>query len=383
MRLLAGAYAHLTALSAKRSQIPVENHLDVIDRFNRVISLVQDNYVFRGMPDKEFTLAPSASRFEHTKPRETLLRHEEGMIRNFKKYAVTTPDDFRSRATHWDWLALAQHHRAPTRLLDWSWSPLVALYFSAWHVTPEALAETTATIWCVDPYVAVSSNPDPTFRKLLGSYLSPGFGPYNIHVDKLIQMEREYDSLVSAKSRTKQEPATLYPWHIHDYLHGFDLEGEALLEPTIMFMELPSANPRIVAQSGLFSTMSGIPADMRDVILKRPTVSHPLLKKLPAAFRRSNSTSTLQLSLGDPEVFRHYSMLQEIISDRDHRPLAVEVLLPPSAGSVPIRSSLSSWIAKMRVDDRTMFPDLDGLGDFVNVLYNVSDAERRRAWSST
>jgi len=59
-------------------------------------------------------------------------------------YLAAPPED------SWEWLAIGQHHGLPTRLLDWSKNPLVALWFA---VTEPAKAEDgPGVLWVFQPH---------------------------------------------------------------------------------------------------------------------------------------------------------------------------------------------------------------------------------------
>lgn len=79
-------------------------------------------FAYRGVSVSSYSMINSLARLGKPYP---LM--EQNLLKQFKKYAHK---HIVERDTEWHWLSIAQHHGLPTRLLDWTYSPFVALHFA-------------------------------------------------------------------------------------------------------------------------------------------------------------------------------------------------------------------------------------------------------------
>jgi hypothetical protein len=118
------------------------NHLNDIlfeDAWNEDLGRWRSRCAFRGLSDASYRLETTLIRLGG--PFWELERH---LLRNFRKYAHRNVVE---RETVWNWLSVAQHHGLPTRLLDWTYSPLIGLHFATANLDK---FETDGVIWRVN-----------------------------------------------------------------------------------------------------------------------------------------------------------------------------------------------------------------------------------------
>lgn len=192
----------------------------------------RDTGIYHGSSQADRPLLTSLDRLGGSDPPHTKTHLEEHVLRNFARYSrphlPTYPEN------QWELLVVAQHHGVPTRLLDWSYSPLVAAHFATCSAP---VSDQPCAIWRLD-WQQVHRAFDLPCLALLIEDLSGLFG---------------------------DQPFT--PWTL---MRRQTPEFACMLEP-------PSVDQRIVAQSAMF-TLCSETSESFDTFLSRRELGDALTK---------------------------------------------------------------------------------------------------------
>ena len=237
-------------------------------------------YAFRGLSCTEHSLSSSLVRLAGN---ADIRKLELALLRNFRKYAVTEGEHADSI---WHWLALGQHRGLPTRLLDWTYSPLVALHFATDR--PEDF-DRDGVVWCVN-FVEANKRLPPKLRRIM--------------------------------TREGSETLTVDMLSVFKDLRDFDALAKS---PFLVFLEPPAIDRRILNQFALFSLMSS------------PT--------------------------GEIEAWLD-----------EHPDLHRRVIVPAR-----LKWEIRDKLDQANVNERILFPDLDGLSRWLTRYYMPAPAAARLA----
>lgn len=194
------------------------------------------NVVFRGLINSEWNLLSSLDRLGTPSAKPHAKVHlEEHLLRNFIRYARPYLELYPEN--DWEWMIIAQHRGLPTRLLDWTYSPLSAAHFAV-------LADgqkTDRVVWELN-------------WEIVHRYFEIEPIVLNLHdLDKVLN-ERGFKGL----------------WSLVKYSHTRE-------EPFVCVVEPSALDRRLAAQSAAFTITSNKNYAL-DTILKKNDLTHAIKK---------------------------------------------------------------------------------------------------------
>lgn len=184
-------------------------------------------YLYRGMTDVSFKLDTSLQR--NCKDLKKSL--EPCILSNFTKYGAL--EDPLIEKSVWRQMILGQHHGLPTRLLDWSQSPLIALHFANAENNLDDMDDHDCMIWRIDI--------KEIHALLPGRY----------------------------KKELKDNQTSVFTVNmLHDVTESLEQYDEDMLDKAMAIIEPPSIDPRIVNQYSFFAVIPDAITDIETFLDK-------------------------------------------------------------------------------------------------------------------
>ncbi len=189
--------------------------------YNNEIQRMRSAYFYRGLPDASYRLTTSL----RMNCKHLYRELEPAVLKAFTKYASI--EDPALNDSVWRQMIIGQHHGLPTRLMDWTRSPLIALHFANSEENFDKMDRRDSVVWRIDMRDVNRNLPQK-------------------YIDVLL---REHTFVFSVDSLTG----------IADSLGAYDNDMGA---NAFVSIEPPSVDQRIINQYSFFSI---IPNGMEDV----------------------------------------------------------------------------------------------------------------------
>jgi hypothetical protein len=154
----------------------IQSIQDLIKHLNKDTKGYDGSIWYRGHSKKGWKLQPGYIRLTKTIPETSLLK-------NFKQNAAFLLEQ--KPLNNFDWLFLMQHYGVPTRLLDWTESPLAALYFA---VEDKKHRNVDGALWILYP---CELNKNANIEASDEQYYIPSFDDEELHSHSVETLSRE------------------------------------------------------------------------------------------------------------------------------------------------------------------------------------------------